>query len=78
MDKREITLAVMRPSDVGHEPGEAMDRLISICWHTYPTDTGKYQFRYEPNVNKRIEERAGNLNLEDAKLKDTYPGSRIF
>lgn len=58
MDKRDIALATLRPTDVGHEPGEAMDRLISVCWHTYKDETGhRYQFRFEPNVNKLIEER---------------------
>lgn len=69
MDKRELTLAVLRPSDAGHEPAEAMDRLYSVCWHTYKDDTGRrFQFRYEPNANKIIEERAEGIPLEDARL----------
>lgn len=57
MDKRDLTLAVLRPSDVGHEPGEAMDRLMRVCWHTYKDSSGlRFQFRYEPNVNKLVEE----------------------
>jgi len=68
MDKRDLALAVLRPSDVGHEPGEAIDRLMSVCWHTYRDQTGtRYQFRYEPNANKIIEERAGAIPYEDAK-----------
>ena len=68
MDKRDLTLAVLRPTDVGHEPGEAMDRLIGVCWHTYKDDSGgRYQFRYEPNVNKLVEERAQNVPFEDAR-----------
>lgn len=68
LDKPELTLAVLRPSDVGHEPGEAMDRLMSVCWHTYKDDTGRhFQFRYEPNANKIIEERAATISLEDAR-----------
>ena len=68
MDKRDLTLAVLRPSEVGHQPGEAMDRLMSVCWHTYKDDTGrKFQFRYEPNANRIIEERAEGISPEDAK-----------
>lgn len=68
MDKRDLALATLRPTDVGHEAGEAIDRLYSICWHTYKDDTGlKFQFRYEPNVNKLIEERAQTIPLQDAR-----------
>lgn len=68
LDKRDLTLAVLRPSDVGHEPGEAIDRLMSLCWHTYKDESGrKFQFRYEPNANKIIEERAEGILIEDAK-----------
>ena len=68
MDKRDLTLAVLRPSDVGHEPGEAIDRLMSVCWHTYKDDTGRrFQFRYQPNANKIIEERADGIPAEDAR-----------
>ncbi len=69
MDKRELTLAVLRPSDVGHEPAEALDRLLHVCWHTYKTEGGlKAQFRYEPNALKIIEERARDPHLaEDAR-----------
>ena len=69
MDRRDLTLAVLRPSEVGHEAAEAMDRLMSVCWYTYPCEGGRYQFRYEPNINKLIEERAEKINVEDAKLK---------
>jgi hypothetical protein len=59
MDQRDLGLAVLRPSDVGHEAGEAIDRLMAVCWHTYRTDGGqRYQFRYEPNVLKLIDERS--------------------
>ena len=68
LDKQELTLTVLRPSDVGHEPGEAMDRLLSMCWHTYKDDSGRrFQFRYEPNANKIIEERAESIPPEDAR-----------
>lgn len=68
MDKKDITLATLRPSDVGNEPGEAIDRIVSVCWHTYKNDTGdKFQFRYDPNANKIIEEALENVLVEDAK-----------
>lgn len=68
MDKRDLALAVLRPSDVGNEPGEAVDRLMSICWHTYKDESGtRFQFRYEPNANKIIEERAELVPSEDAR-----------
>lgn len=68
MDHREIALATLRPEDVGHEPGEALDRLISVGWYIYPGDGGRrFQFRVEPNVNKRIEEVADTIPLADAR-----------
>ena len=84
MDKRDLALATLRPADVGHEAGEAMDRLLSVCWHTYKDDTGrKYQFRYEANINKLIEERAKTIPVEDARaavrsLAQTYFAGTTF
>lgn len=67
MDKREIALTTLRPSDVGNEPGEALDRLLAVGWYIYPDGTGtRFQFRVEPNVNKRIEETADRIPLQDA------------
>ena len=68
MDAREVTLATARLTDVGHEPADALSSLAGACWHTYPDDSHtRYQFRYEPNVNKQIEERAETVPLEDAR-----------
>ncbi len=84
MDKRDLTLATLRPSEVGHEAGEAIDRLLSVCWHTYKDDTGRrYQFRYEPNANKLIEERAESILTADARadvltLAQGYFGGNTF
>ena len=84
MDKSELTLAVMRPSDVGSEAGDAIDRLMSVCWHTYKDNSGlKFQFRYQPNVNKLVEERAGRISQEDARqdvltLAQSYFKGRTF
>ncbi len=84
MDRRELTLATLRPTDVGHEAAEAMDRLYGVCWHTYKDDTGqKFQFRYEPNVNKLIEERAQTVPVADARqavltLAQKHFGGHVF
>ncbi len=68
MDPAELTLAVLRPDEAGTEPAEALDRLVGVCWHTYPMPGGRgWQFRYEPNVIKQIEERMSKIPLEDAK-----------
>jgi len=68
MDRRDVTLAVVRPDEVGHEPGEALDRLMSVCWHTKKNETGdKFYFHYEPNVNKLIEETMEKISVADAR-----------
>lgn len=59
LERRELTLAVLRPTDVGHEPSEALDRLLNVAWYTCKDDAGRrFQFRVEANVNRLIEERA--------------------
>ncbi|MBI1799725.1 MAG: ATP-binding protein [Candidatus Eisenbacteria bacterium] len=68
LDPADLTLAILRPDEAGPEPAEAMDRLVGVCWHTYPMPGGRgWQFRYEPNVNRQIEERMGSVPLEDAR-----------
>lgn len=68
LNKPELTLATLRPSEAGHEPAEAIDNLLKVCWHTYITDDGQaYQFRYHPNVNKQIEERMATVKLDEAE-----------
>lgn len=72
LDPVDVTLAVLRPDEAGPEPAEALDRLMGVCWHTYPTPSGRgCQFRYEPNILKQIEERMGDISVEDAR-------SRVF
>lgn len=72
LDPAEATLAVLRPDEAGHEPAEALDRLVGVCWHLYPMPGGRgYQFRYEPNIVKQIDERMTRVSTEDAK-------SRVF
>lgn len=70
LDPAELTLAVLRPEEAGSEPAEALDRLVGVCWHTYPMPGGRgWQFRYEPNIIKQIEERMGQIPIEDAKSR---------
>ena len=72
LDPADLALAVLRPDEAGPEPGEALDRLVGVCWHTYPLPGGRgWQFRYEPNIIKQIEERMSDIPLEDAR-------SRVF
>jgi len=70
LDPAELTLAVLNPDEAGPEPSEALDRLVGICWHTYPMAGGRgWQFRYEPNIIKQIEERMNDISMEDAKSR---------
>lgn len=70
LDPADLTLAVLRPDEAGPEPAEALDRLVGSCWHTYPMAGGRgWQFRYEPNVIKQVEERMSNISLEDARSR---------
>jgi hypothetical protein len=68
LDPSEATLAVLRTDEAGNEPAEALDRLAHTCWHIYPMPgtAGGYQFRYEPNILKQIEERAVAVPRADA------------
>ncbi len=67
LDDAEVTLAVLRPDEAGTEPSEALHRLVGECWHTYPMAGGRgFQFRYEPNILKQIEERLPSIPHEDA------------
>ncbi len=70
LDPAELTLAAIRPDEAGPEPAEALDRLVGVCWHTYPMPGGRgWQFRYEPNIIKQIEERMGQIPIEDARSR---------
>lgn len=70
LDPTDLTLAVLRPSEAGQEPAEALDRLVGLCWHTYPMVGGRgWQFRYEPNIIKQVEERMSKVPLEDARSR---------
>ena len=68
LDPAELTLAVLRPEDGGDEPAHALDRLAGACWHLYPMagHANAWQFRYEPNILKQIEERMGQVPRADA------------
>ncbi len=70
LDPADLTLANLRPKEAGSEPSEALDHLVGICWHTYPLPGGRgWQFRYEPNIIKRIEEGVPKIPIEDAKSR---------
>lgn len=70
LDVAEMTLSVLRLQDAGPEPSEALDRLLSVCWHTYPMPGERgWQFRYEPNVIKQIEELKARIPDADASMK---------
>jgi hypothetical protein len=68
LDPAELTLAVVRPDEAGNEPAEAMDRLSGTCWHLYPMSgsANGWQFRYEPNILKQIEQRMTQVSRDDA------------
>lgn len=68
LDPADLTLAVVRPEDGGDEPAHALDRLAGACWHLYPMSgsANAWQFRYEPNILKQIEERMGQVPRADA------------
>ncbi len=67
LDPTEITLATLRPDEAGQEPSEAMDRLVGVCWHTYPMAGGRgWQFRFDANIIRQIDERRSKVSREDA------------
>ena len=75
----ELTLAVLRPDEAGPEPAEALDRLVGVCWHTYPMPSGRgWQFRYEPNVIKQVEERRTQVPVEDAEARVLAEAQQYF
>ena len=79
LDSPELTLAILRPDEAGHEPSEALDRLVGVCWHSYPMAGGRgWQFRYEPNILKQIEERAGQISIEDARKRVEAEAQEYF
>lgn len=64
----DLTVAVLRPDEAGTEPAEALDHLAGACWHLYPMSgsSNAWQFRYEPNILKQIEERMSQVLRADA------------
>ncbi|MDI6773217.1 MAG: DUF499 domain-containing protein, partial [bacterium] len=79
LDPAELTLAMLRPDEAGPEPSEALDRLAGACWHTYPMPGGRgWQFRYEPNIIRQIEERKAYVPVEDARSRVLAEVQRYF
>ena len=68
LEPADLTLAVLLPDEAGNEPAEALDRLSGTCWHLYPMSAtaNGWQFRYEPNILKQIEQRMAQVPREDA------------
>lgn len=70
LDPASATLATLRPDEAGPEPAEALDRLVGVCWHTYPMPGGRgWQFRYQANIIKQIEERKDDVSIEDGRSR---------
>lgn len=68
LDPAELTLATLRTEEAGQESSEALDRLVGACWHTYPMAGNRgWQFRFEPNVIKQIEQRAAQVDPDEAR-----------
>jgi hypothetical protein len=68
LDPADLTRAIVRPDEAGNEPAEALDRLSGTCWHLYPMSgtANGWQFRYEPNILKQIEQRMTQVSRDDA------------
>ena len=68
LDPAELALAILHTEEAGEEPPQALDRLVGACWHTYPmADNKGWQFRFEPNVIKQIEQRAAKVEIDEAR-----------
>jgi hypothetical protein len=79
LDSANATLAVLRPDEAGSEPAEALDRLVGVCWHTYPMLGGRgWQFRYQPNIIKQIEERKADVSIEDGRSRVLAEAQEYF
>lgn len=81
----ELTYAVLKLDEAGHEPVEALDRLTGQCWHTYPMDSKSegWQFRFEPNIIKQIEQKTSLIDIQEANERifteaQSYFGGPIF
>ncbi|MBI3972516.1 MAG: ATP-binding protein [Chloroflexi bacterium] len=66
MDRADVTLAALRPSDAGTEIAEGIARLAGVAWHITEPATGVYRFTVEPSVNKRLEEKMARIPEADA------------
>ena len=81
LNSADATLAVLRPSEAGTEPSEALDHLVGQCWHTYPmaaSGAEGWQFRAQPNVVKQIGERMASVSLEDARRRVLQEAKQFF
>ena len=67
----ELTLAVLRPEEAGPEAAEALDRLVGVCWHTYPMPGGRgWQFEISTDkVDAEIPAPASGV-LKEVKVQE--------
>ena len=70
MNRAEVNFAVLKPSNAGPEASDALDRLISVCWHLYRSaQQDSWHFKDIPNVLREIEEHAKTLVGEDIRVR---------
>lgn len=70
MNRAEVNLAILKPSDAGPEASDALDRLIGVCWHLYRSHQQEtWYFKDIPNVLREIEEHARTLDGEDIRIQ---------
>ena len=67
VDVADLTLATLRPSDVGTEPLEAVRRLAETAWHVLDLGGDKYRFSVEASVMKLLEEEFQRTSETDAR-----------
>lgn len=78
LSPEELTLAVLRPDEAGHEPGVALQALTNVAWHTHQTPGGRWRFQFQFNVNRVIEERMGKVAPEDAAIRVKSEAQRFY
>ncbi|MBU6290024.1 MAG: DUF499 domain-containing protein, partial [Chloroflexi bacterium] len=67
VDVADLTLATLRPSDVGTEPLEAVRRLAETAWHVLDLGGNKYRFSVEASVVRLLEEEVQRTAEADAR-----------
>lgn len=78
LSPEELTLAVLRPDEAGPEPGDALQALTDVAWHTHQTPGGRWRFQFQFNVNRVIEDRLGKVAPEDAAVRVQAEAQRFY